>query len=383
MKATELPERHEDTLVRKTLQRAEVVRYWWEYRGRLRELLRVVDPGGRVSLDAGERTAVREFWRRYGIGYVNLDWYRLFKVLTGAVDPRYIPEETFRTRIESILCRRDVSAAYHDKNQLDKLLPEVRRPRTILRNIYGAYSDEGYRPIERGAVMAYLAGRAGAHFLKPAISGTGSGRNVARVEFAPEGFRIAQSILSLEQIERAYVQDFVVQEGVRQHAALAAWHPASLNTIRVITLRLDGTIRPVAATLRVGNGSHVDNGHAGGLLCGVNPANGVTTKFAVDVLFRRFDRHPLSGEIFDGRVIVSFDAILELAHRVHARLPYFDMVSCDIAVAEDAAPCLVEVNTFGQGVEPHQFLQGRPLFGDATDAVLSLVARRAQSGWNR
>lgn len=383
MKATELPARHEDTLVRKTLQRAEIVRYWWEYRGRLRELLRVVDPGGRVGLDAGERTAVREFWERYGIGYVNADWYRLFKALNGTVDPRYIPEETFRTRIESILCRRDVSAAYHDKNQLDKLLPDVRRPRTILRNIYGAYADEQYRTIERSAVMAHLAGRAGAHFVKPAISGTGSGHNVARVEFGPDGFRIAHAVLSLDQIEHAYVQDFVVQEGVRQHAALAAWHPASLNTIRVITLRLDGTIRAVAATLRVGNGSHVDNGHAGGLLCGVNPVNGVTTTFAVDVLFRRFDRHPLSGELFDGRVIVAFDAILDLAHRVHARLPYFDMVSCDIAVAEDAAPCLVEVNTFGQGIEPHQFLQGGPLFGAATDAVLSLVARRSQSGWNR
>ena len=383
MKPTELPGRHQDTLVRRAMRRAELLRYWWEYRGRLRELLRVVDPADRVQLDGDEKTAVREYWRQFGVGSVNEDWYRLFKALTGSVNPRFVPEETFRTRIEPILCRRDVSAAYHDKNQLDRLLPEVRRPRTILRNVYGAYADEHYRPLDRKAVMSHLADRQGPHFLKPAISGTGSGRNVARIELVPNGFRIGQTLWSLEDIERTYVQDFVVQEAVRQHQSLATWHPASLNTVRVITLRFDETIRAVAATLRVGNGSHVDNGHAGGLLCGVNVADGVTTPFAVDVFFRRFDHHPLSEEAFDGRVVVSFEAIRSLALQVHARLPYFDVLSCDIAVAEDASPCLVEVNTFGQGVEPHQFLKGAPLFDDATDGVLSLVARRSRSGWNQ
>jgi hypothetical protein len=383
MKATELPSRHQDTAVRKALHRAELIRYWWEYRGRLRQLLRVVDLPGQVRLSAAERSAVRQFWRRFGIGHVNLDWYRLFKAVTGTVNPQYIPEETFRTRIEPILCRRDVSAAYHDKNQLDRLFPAVSRPRTILRNIYGAYADEHYQPLERGAVMAYLADRPGPHFLKPAISGTGSGHNVARVEVAATGFRIGHTVLSLDDIERSYVQDFVLQEGVRQHPSLAAWHPASLNTLRIITLRLDRRIRPVAATLRVGNGSHVDNGHAGGLLCGVNVADGVTTTFAVDVSFHRFERHPISGQAFDGRAIIAFDAIRQLALQVHSQLPYFDMVSCDIAVMQDAVPCLVEVNTFGQGVEPHQFLKGAPLFDAETDAVLALVAQRAQSGWNR
>jgi hypothetical protein len=383
MKSAELPGRHQETTVRRALHRAELLRYWWEYRGRLRELLRVVDPSNQVWLDAGERKAVRDYWRRFGVGFVNTDWFRLFKALNGTVDPRYLPEETFRTRIEPVLCRRDVSAAYHDKNQLDRLLPEVARPRTILRNVYGAYADEHYRPIAPDAVIHHLAARSGPHFIKPSISGTGSGKNVARVELSADGFRLGTAVWSLQDIERTYVQDFVVQEGVRQHTSLAQWHPESLNTLRMITLRFNGRIRPVAATLRMGNGSHVDNGHAGGLLCGVGVADGRTTPFAVDVLFRRYDRHPRSGEAFDGRPVIAFEAIKDLALEVHARLPYFDVLSCDIAVAEDATPCLIEVNTFGQGVEPHQYLKGSPLFDDDTDAVLALVAQRAQSGWNR
>lgn len=381
MKPADLPIRHQDTLVRKTLRRAELLRYWWEYRGRLESLLRHVEGGGSVQLDARERASIRRFWKHYGVSYVNLEWYRLFKALNGSVDPRYIPEETFRTRLEPLLCRRDVSAAYHDKNQMDRIFADLRRPRTVLRNIYGAYFDEGYQPIRRDAVAAHLAGHHGPHFLKPAISGTGSGNNVARVEFVNGAFRLGASALSLAEIERIYVQDFVIQEGVSQHPSLALFHPGSLNTLRVITLRLNDTIRLIAATLRMGNGSHVDNGHAGGLLCGVNIDSGALTGFACDVLFRKYDRHPLTGAAFAGS-FVSFAKTKELALAVHARLPYFDVLSCDIAVLDNAAPCLVEVNTFGQGVEPHQYLKGAPLFDAATEDVLSLVASRARSGWS-
>lgn len=382
MKPSELPRRHEDTLVRQAMQRAELVRYWWEYRGRLRTLLREVDGAGAVRLDGRERDAIRRYWSRFGVSFINLEWYRLFKALNGSVDPRYVPEETFRTRLEPLLCRRDVSAAYHDKNQMDRVFADLQRPRTVLRNIYGAYFDEAYQPIRRDDVAAHLTARSGSHFLKPSISGTGSGRNVARVEACGAGFRIGQLLLTLADIEQIYVQDFVMQEAVRQHDSLARFHPASLNTLRLITLRLRDSIRPIAATLRMGNGSHVDNGHAGGLLCGVDLATAAITPFACDVLFHRFDRHPLTNAVFAGQSVVSFAAIKELATSVHARLPYFDVLSCDIAVLDSGAPCLVEVNTFGQGVEPHQFLKGAPLFDVATDEVLDLVATRARGGWS-
>lgn len=377
----DLPRRHQETLVRKTLRQAELVRYWWEYRGRLATLLKHAENGRSVRLDSRERHEIRRFWSGYGVNYINLDWYRLFKALNGAVDPRFVPEETFRTRLEPFLCRRDVSAAYHDKNQMDRVFADLPRPRTVLRNVYGAYFDESYRPIRRESVAAHLAAHKGTHFLKPAISGTGSGNNVARVELNGGNFLIGSSVLSLSEIERIYVQDFVIQEAATQHASLAAFHPGSLNTIRMITLRLGDTLRPIAATLRMGNGSHVDNGHAGGLLCGISIETGALGGFACDVLFRKFGKHPLTGADFTGTVI-SFPRVRELALSVHARLPYFDVLSCDIAVVDSGSPSLIEVNTFGQGVEPHQFLKGAPLFDGDTDRVLSLVASRVRSGWS-
>jgi hypothetical protein len=382
MRVSELPRLHEESLVRKLVQQAELVRYWWEYRGRVRTLLRHVEGARSVRLDSGERRTIRQYWSNYGVSYLNLEWYRLFKALNGSIDPRYIPEETFRTRLEPFLCRRDVSAAYHDKNQMDRVFADLQRPRTILRNIYGAYFDQAYQPIRRDAVVAHLAARSGAHFLKPAISGTGGGNNVAKVQFGNGAFHIAGATLSLDDVERVYVQDFVIQEAVAQHDTLARFHPGSLNTLRIMTLRLNEQLRTIAATLRIGNGSHVDNGHAGGLLCGVNIATGRLTPFACDVLFRRYDRHPLTQEPFADRDVIAFGRVMELALAVHARLPYFDVLSCDIAVLENGTPCLVEVNTFGQGVEPHQFLKGAPLFDADTENVLAMVATRARVGWS-
>lgn len=383
MKASQQPSRHRETAVRSLMRRAELVRYWWEYRGRLKALLAVADPGNTVRLTPAERRDVRAFWSRYDINHINPDWYRLFKALTGVVDPRFVPEETFRTRLEPLLCRRDVSAAYHDKNQIDRLFADLPRPTTVLRNIYGGYADGDYRAVPRAEVMSRLASRPGPYFLKPAISGTGSGQNVARVEPGSDGLRIGASPLTLDEVERVYVQDFVVQDQVVQHEALGCLHPGSLNTLRVITLRFDGALHLLAVTLRMGNGSHVDNGHAGGLLCGVDLGTGRLGEFACDVQFRRFAAHPLSGLSFAGRVVPSFDGVKRLAMAAHERLPYFDVVSSDLAVRSDGSPCLIEVNTFGQGVEPHQFLQGRPLFGDRTPAVLSLVAGRGRAGWNQ
>lgn len=382
MKAAELPSRLQSTAVRRGLGWAELLRYRWEYRTRLRALLKNVDPSGKVRLTRGERQHIHHFWAQYGIAFVSLPWYRLFKALTGRVDPRYVPEEVFRVQLEPMLCRRDVAAAYHDKNQLDRVFPDIQRPVTVLRNIYGQYFDQSYQPLAREAVMGLFEARPGRYILKPAISGTGSGHNVAQVEASRDGFRIADTVLSLADLERIYVQDFLVQECVRQHEQLARFHPRSLNTIRLITLRVRGEIRPIAATFRMGNGSHVDNGHAGGLLCGVDLEDARLTPFACDVFFNRYDAHPISGERFADRVIPSFHAVKGLALLIHGRLPYFDMLSCDIALLEDGRPCIVETNTFGQGVEPHQFLKGAPLFGDQTDEILTLVATRRRAGWN-
>lgn len=368
--------------MRRLLNYAEQFRYAMEYRRRLGEIMARLPQARQYPLSYAARQEIRNYWRGYGINRVNLNWYRLYGALLGNSDPRMVPEEIFRVFIEPRLCRRDVASAYHDKNQLDKLFPEAARPAVVLRNIYGRYFDGDYALLSGSRLTDYLASIPGQYFLKPAISGTGSGHNVAKVVLNTRGFGVGQHWYTLAELEAIYVQDFLLQKPVRQHALLAAFHPASLNTIRIISLRFRDDLVPIAATFRMGNGSHVDNGHAGGLLCGVALDSGRLTSFAYNVMFQKFDRHPITGALFAGFVMPMFDQIKALAATLHGRLAYFDVVSFDIAIGEDGKPWLIEVNTFGQGVEPHQILKGGPLFGEYTDRVLELVKQRIESGWN-
>jgi hypothetical protein len=339
-------------------------------------------PGGRFSrLSRNESRTIRQFWSRHGIGWINLDWYRLFKTLIGEADPRFIPEEVFRLAIEPVLCRRDVAMAYHDKNRLDSLFPDVQKPKTLLRNIYGRYFDGEYNPVDATQARRLLAQEDNC-ILKPAIGGTGSGSNVALLRVDQGETLIDGQRFTLTDIERIYVQDFLVQQCIRQHPSLAVFHSQSLNTVRIITCRFHDEIHVLAATFRMGNGRHVDNGHAGGLLCGINIDTGALTSFAFDVNFRTYDQHPISGVAFRQRVVSGFDEIKRLALRLHDRLDYFDILSFDVCLLEDERPCLIEINTFGQGVEPHQMLKGQPLFGSLTNSVLELVVTRRRNGWN-
>jgi hypothetical protein len=381
MKHSQTPQQHKPTLIRRCLTFAEHARYHLEYRRRLKALKRQGLVGRFSRLSRNESRSIRRFWSRHGVGWINLDWYRLFKTLVGEADPRFIPEEVFRVVLEPALCRRDVAMAYHDKNRLDSLFPDVPKPKTLLRNIYGRYFDGDYTRIDPVQAQRLLT-QEDSCILKPAISGTGSGSNVALLYVDHGRALIEGSPCDLASIERIYVQDFLVQRCIRQHASLAVFHSQSLNTVRIITYRFQGEIYVLAATFRMGNGSYVDNGHAGGLLCGVNTETGELTSFAYDVSFRKYDQHPLSGIAFRHQAVFRFDRMKRLALGLHDRLNYFDVLSFDVCLLEDGSPCLIEINTFGQGVEPHQMLKGQPLFGTLTDAVLELVAHRRRIGWN-
>ena len=383
MEHSHAPQKHKPTFVRRCLTFGERVRYHLEYRRRLKGFRRQALQGTFGHLSRGEANIIRAFWLGYGIKRINMDWYRLYKGLLGEADPRYIPEEVFRIDIEPILNRRDVAMAYHDKNRLNRLFPEISTPRVVLRNIYGRYFDGNYSPITMTAGYEAITAQDANYILKPAISGTGSGLNVILIRGEHGKLFIEDRPWNLADIERIYVQDFLLQEVVKQHSSLAVFHPGSLNTVRVITFRFEQVIHVLAAVLRMGNGSYVDNAHAGGLVCGIDVETGQLTSFAYDVPFTRYEQHPVSKVSFQRQTITGFNRIKMLARCLHERLDYFDVLAFDVCVCEDETPCLIEINTFGQAIEPFQILKGAPLFGALTEPILELVARRRREGWNR
>jgi hypothetical protein len=135
---------------------------------------------------------------------------------------------------------------------------------------------------------------------------------------------------------------FLVEEKLTNTPEIAALHPASLNTFRVVTIKtLDHSWRIAAAYLRVGaGGSVVDNIAAGGILVRVD-ADGRTR--SAHHAGRAITRHPDTGAELVGVPLPEFRAACELALAASAKLGFVGTLGWDIA-ATDRGPVVVEAN---------------------------------------
>ena len=149
---------------------------------------------------------------------------------------------------------------------------------------------------------------------------------------------------------------YVVQERIEQHPELAFFHAPSVNTLRFLTVHVDGRARVFSVVFRVGaGGSAVDNWSSGGLLVLVDSSTGRLTGRG---LYKpgmapagsgvAVPSHPDTGVEFDGYPIPMFEEASSLVVRFHEDLGPLVMIAWDIAVTP-AGPVVIEGNTHPDG----------------------------------
>lgn len=132
----------------------------------------------------------------------------------------------------------------------------------------------------------------------------------------------------------------LVQERVTQHPALSRINPHSLNTIRVLSVRLpDGPI-PAVATHRWGTArsAPVDNFSSGGLSSSVDLATGRLgpgLRLARGGRPMEFHDHPDTGEPITDVVVPHWAAVRELTDKLMDAFPELDHVGWDLAVSDN------------------------------------------------
>lgn len=165
---------------------------------------------------------------------------------------------------------------------------------------------------------------------------------------------------------------FVVEELIVQAAEMAKLHPASVNTVRVPTIRLDEETLVVNPFLRVGqNGNHVDNAGAGGIICAVDAETGKTFGTA-DENGNRFTTHPQTGEELIGFQIPRWEEAKALVKQMAAVVPTNRYTGWDIALTENGW-VLVEANRRGQFVWQIASKKG---FRPEIEKILKKMGRR-------
>ncbi len=164
--------------------------------------------------------------------------------------------------------------------------------------------------------------------IKPFNGGNGIGIRIADLE--KEGpFEMLCGTL-----KREYKAGFVAEELIIQAKELAAVHEASVNTMRIFTVRFDDRVDLLPCAWRVGTGGNcVDNGGSGGIFCAVDD-DGVVIATS-DEKGHSYEVHPTTGHPLIGFKVPRFEEAKELAKELAQVVPSNRYCGWDLALTED------------------------------------------------
>lgn len=317
-------------------------------------------------LTTEEQEAIAKQWESISFAYpVNAEWHQHYANKTGIFDARYVPNELHYYFVERKFINFEYLRAFTDKNYYSVLFPNVKQPTVVIKKICGYYYKNDFERISLDeAVSLCEAAYEKGIVIKPSIHSWG-GRNIV---FLRKGDKSKEQ---LKQFLIDFGNNYVVQEIFKQHPDLAKIHSESVNTMRIITMLLNGKVEVLSACLRMGVGkSQVDNFSQGGVGCGIE-ASGRLKPVGYDRYGKKVLVHP-DGFKFENCVVPSFDKVIETIKTAQMRVPQFGVASWDFTVDEMGDPVFIEYNIGQGGIDIHQYNNG-PLYGDKTEEVIKKV----------
>lgn len=316
---------------------------------------------GGCFVDKSTRSCVSDYW-----GGVRVDpkFIALYNAInnTDSFDERFVPDDLYYCYIDPFLNNTEVARWMDDKNYYDLLFKDVPQPEVLARKMNGYLMNGDYVPLDSDTIIEHCKGTEEV-IVKKSIESEGG-----------KGVRIVNTQTEINELKKMILEsdNFVIQKVIKQHPSLAAIHPSSINTIRILSLLLNGEVHILSTILRMGRGgSRVDNASSGGIFCGIDDA-GRLRKFAYDVDGHKWDKHP-SGIVFENYFIPGLDKCQEIVRDKAMRLARFSrMPSWDFAIDDEGNPVFIEVNMAYGELDFHQMTNG-PLFKDLTQEVVKEV----------
>lgn len=313
---------------------------------------------------------INGYWNSF-ISIKNYNWHNTYNSVCEKkyTIEKYIPENHFYRFIERSLNNYEVAEAYGDKNYYNKIFNRENMPKVMLRSIHGRFYDEDYKLIESATIESVFGNKKNPYIIKPSIDSQG-GENVKKLEIQDKVIILDKiEYYSLDSLTSLFGENYLVQEMVEQHELLSSIYPYSLNTIRIITFRINNEIKSGSAVLRFGDGKRiVDNK---GIACGIKK-DGKINNYGTYLNMDKTSNHPLTKKNFAGLEIPHFEQLKTFVKKMHLELYYFDMISWDIAIDKQGNFKMIEYNLKGQEINFHQINNG-PLFGDYTNEILESI----------
>ena len=285
----------------------------------------------------------------------------------GVFNPQLVPNNIY-AEAERLLNPFRYSLFAQHKCCLKYFIPQEHRPKTIIQNIDNHYLDREDNVINLSQAVA-IAEQYDSFMIKIA-AGSGGGRGIRKV---CKGDDVAA-------IFADYGKDFICQELLTEHPTLSRFNPECINTIRVLSLNINGRCSILSSFVRMGGrGSIVDNLHSeegGGCLVGLNQ-DGKLATFGINKNYKIVETSPM-GESFAGMVIEGYDTISTFIKDCHVKnFPFANLIGWDVIIDEMSQPIIIEINLDSADIAAHQIFNG-PIYGDRTEEVLEYMKSNPQ-----
>ena len=177
---------------------------------------------------------------------------------------------------------------------------------------------------------------------KPIDGGCGVGIKIINTTDIPSYQSLFDSLVD-EYDGKCIAEELIVQAKV-----LEEFHPGSVNTVRMPTIRFDDRVDVVHPFFRTGQGKSItDNAGSGGIICPLD-SNGIVVA-AADEFGNSFTIHPDTKKELIGFQMPRWDEAVELVKELALFVPTNRYCSWDLALTENGW-ALVEANAKGQFV---------------------------------
>ena len=323
----------------------------------------------KIELTKEQKQEIQDFYVPL-VGYeVPTDWHRYFYARTGLFSVKYIPTSLYRLELTGRLNQLPWCVPFSDKNLNDIVLPDMKQPHTYLKNRNGYFYVEN-QAVSFDDAVAKCA-NIGDVIIKPTLSSHGRGVKKLHVENGV----VDSKGTKIKELLSSYGKNFLIQDLVKQHPAMNALNPDSINTIRIVTYRKGMQVTVLYAAVRIGRkGQQIDNESAGGISTKIN-MDGTLCKFAYGAPGQDKIELTDSGVRLEGYQVPSFEKAIAVVKEQHLNLPFQDLVGWDICIEETGDPVMLEWNTTP---ELSQSAVG-PAFGDYTEMVIKDAMNRPNS----
>lgn len=145
--------------------------------------------------------------------------------------------------------------------------------------------------------------------------------------------------------DRLVENNYLLEQCIVACDELAAFHPASLNTIRVVTISNGDCCEVFGALLRMGaHGSVIDNTHAGGVYAPINVETGTIDIPAIDAHNNHYDVHPDTGKLIKGFHVPEWERIVATCKEASKTIPDIHFAGWDLCINRAGQVEIIEGN---------------------------------------